>query len=143
MLASLFDTIDALWGRSRPDSGQGGENPQTSHSDTKGSSEKMKVEQAEAEVGGSSDEARLPLINAVLRYDDVATLYDRHPTDKLYWASIFEDPLADETPRRLLLQTSRAAGLGAKRESPLGGISKGWEVLYNQGRDWWNREARM
>lgn len=82
---------------------------------------------------------QLPLITVKLHPTDVLSLLARAPTRETREAWI-KGILVPGQKRRLLVCGSQAAHKGVARRD-LGEVSGGWGVLYEEGREWWNRES--
>lgn len=84
---------------------------------------------------------QLPLIIAKLHWTDHASSMDRAPNEATLEAWRKGNPLPGQK-RRLLICEGEAAKRGIWRRD-LGEVSGGWGVLYDEGKEWWNREASV
>lgn len=83
----------------------------------------------------------LPHVKIQVHRDDIAFLAAKAPPcrDVTAWQRVF--PLPGIRPRLMIVE-SRAAKQGVSRRRK-GEVSAGWGILYEEGREWWSREAKI
>ncbi|PWN25406.1 hypothetical protein BDZ90DRAFT_281613 [Jaminaea rosea] len=144
---SLTDTINRLLNRrskevqdsANPDRAVvGSESAEEQHT---GSSSSAVVDSSSSPMSSMSrDDDALPLIEIRLHRRDLESVLNTAPTSDMRTAWTEGRPLSDAS-RRLKLVRGKAAGKGTSFRG-LGFTTGAWKALYEEGREWWEDEAK-